>query len=590
MSISENKTQKMITWLSDAVMTEMAKPYTEIDTEFVDSCEQLLDTLLGERRLSDNEINDMLKNITRNNKNNRSVSVKRRTKSVFIALIAAIILLFSCVTIYAFTPIGDYIKKTVLFAESTTTFSMKVPLEVTEYGNVTYGFEEEINIDDRFNFIMETDKIVQRLGIEKQLNINVYTEETYNNSYIENGVLNTFYQTLPSLDHIINIIFATYGDFCNYGMVYGYANYIYDNIYGLEQSYPEPLISADNKYLALNYLCFHTDFASAEEIKINQEIANAFVLNYISKHGEESFVEILKNSGSIEKRDTANAALSEYYAEKGVNVKLTRNLYKDGGQANQYIVLSEYATFEIPENWVDGMNFLVADNFGEDYDYPNLYDGFLNNDYTRTERFFDVNLEQMRQYEELFSLEPYRRNVLFTFQSSTCGQDNSMAHKGNVLIIKSLNSVISLYLFDVVRYAGEYQEWKAEGFRHYYAYRYDEYGNAVLEHDWLFGTDQGKLFVQKTERPIDFKNDIYMIYNIRVYQRYIERGAIKPQDSVSHTISFIDYLVNSYDEQKVIEYFTVTNDLKTFTDKKFPELIEGWIDYLEETCSVYFEE
>ena len=590
MSISENKAQRMITWLSDAIMTEMAKPYTEIDTEFVDSCEQLLDTLLGERRLSDNEINDMLKNITRNNKNNRAISVKRKTKSVFIALIAAIIFLFSCVTICAFTPIGESIVKKVLFTESQVKFSMKTNLEVTTVGDTEYGFEESISIDDRYDYIVRTEKILDRLDPDNSISINIYAKETYDEHVAIGSAVHSYLEDLTDLENAMDIIFATYGEYCNYGLVYGYANYILNDLSETKTVFSDPIISAENKYLALNYLCFHPDFASDEDISINQNIANAFVSDYISENGEKAFIEILKASGNVEKVDISNKALSDYYLKHGVSVFLTRNLYKDGGQADHYCVMSEYATFEIPENWVDGLTLWVPYHYGEDYDYPNLYDGFLNNDYAKTERFFNVNLEQMRQYEKLFSLEKYRRNVLITFQSARSAVDSSHAHKGNVIYIKNLSSVISLYLFDILRYAGGYQEWKADGFRNYYAFRYDEYGNAMIEHDWLCCTDLGKLFVQKTERPIDFKNDIYMIYNIRVYQRYIERGEIKPQDSVTHTVSFIDYLVNNYDEQKVIEYFTVTNDLKTFTDKKFPELVEDWIDYLEETCAVYFEE
>ncbi len=70
----------------------------------------------------------------------------------------------------------------------------------------------------------------------------------------------------------------------------------------------------------------------------------------------------------------------------------------------------------------------------------------------------------------------------------------------------------------------------------------------------------------------------------------MNRGELKPQDPGVVAMSYINYLIKNYDEQKVIEYFTVTDNLKTFTDKKYPELIEGWIDYLEEKCAVYFEE
>ena len=111
MNKPQKESQRLTSWLADAIMTEMAKPEEEIDVEFVESCENLLNTIMGEKKLTDEEIEVRVNKIMESRANPRVVPKKRKT--AFIAIIAAVVFLISGITVCATTPISQYILKTL---------------------------------------------------------------------------------------------------------------------------------------------------------------------------------------------------------------------------------------------------------------------------------------------------------------------------------------------------------------------------------------------------------------------------------------------------------------------------------------------
>ena len=79
----QNKTQRLIDWLSDTIINELEKPEDKIDLEFVESCENLLDVLMGEQRLSEKEIKTLLNDIHEKNEKTLNAPVRRKTKTFF---------------------------------------------------------------------------------------------------------------------------------------------------------------------------------------------------------------------------------------------------------------------------------------------------------------------------------------------------------------------------------------------------------------------------------------------------------------------------------------------------------------------------
>ncbi len=107
--------EQLMKWLSDAIMIEMKKPVDEINVEFVDSCEDLLNTLMGETQLTDKEIQEHVNKIIKKNGSNiHKPKFFRRSKNLIAASISVFIIFLGGITLYAFNPtIKDIILKTL---------------------------------------------------------------------------------------------------------------------------------------------------------------------------------------------------------------------------------------------------------------------------------------------------------------------------------------------------------------------------------------------------------------------------------------------------------------------------------------------
>lgn len=124
-------------WIADALMDEIEKPDKEIDWEYVELCEKLLSSFTEQKKHSKWEVRKRLKHLFRSAKKESSVPIVNKSKPVlhkikpaFVALIAAIVLMFSCVTICATTPVREYILKALTLNNNQS---------VTENG-VTYTY------------------------------------------------------------------------------------------------------------------------------------------------------------------------------------------------------------------------------------------------------------------------------------------------------------------------------------------------------------------------------------------------------------------------------------------------------------------
>jgi len=211
MNKPQKESQRLASWLADAVMTEMAKPEEEIDVEFVESCENLLNTIMGEKKLTDEEIEVRVNKIMEKRSKPRSVPKKRKT--AFIAIIAAVVFLISGITVCATTPISQYILKTldlglnesVLGEGITYTYngkstSYKSVEEFLDAGNLEICYPEYLPYNARINEIRvnkNTDRIViytndSRINFAVEFNKTLDSIQTLNAEIIEYGN-NIFY-------------------------------------------------------------------------------------------------------------------------------------------------------------------------------------------------------------------------------------------------------------------------------------------------------------------------------------------------------------------------------------------------------------
>ncbi len=104
--LAKYKNKEQLTqWLSEAIMIEMKKPIDEINVEFVDSCEALLNTLMGEPQLTDSEIQKRIDKIMKKKgANTHKLNFFRRSKGLIAASIVAVLFIGSSIAVCANNP------------------------------------------------------------------------------------------------------------------------------------------------------------------------------------------------------------------------------------------------------------------------------------------------------------------------------------------------------------------------------------------------------------------------------------------------------------------------------------------------------
>ncbi len=457
-------------------------------------------------------------------------------------------------------------------------YGMSKEMEIAQYDGVTYAFEPSIPMEERQQCIQKTKAILDRIGTGQSIRINIYTKASYGYTFVNQAVVYTHVQDWQSVDYTCAVLYGLFGEYCNYGMIRGYANYLLTENNGT----PLDVLSGSWGYdgnmdaLDLTLLCFRSAFVEEENIVSIQRIANTFVNQYIKEKGVYAFQILLRNSGNVENVDLFVQELAQFYASNGVDHTPTNILYRLGGKGYNYIVKCPYAVMYIEEDWFDANKDLC----------PYTYDNFLHENYTDVRQFFTINVKQMEQYQELFALESYNHDldIFFTNHSGVkYSHYNGIAH---AICLYNTASLMHEYIHALTFGSYMLEAWAVEGFARYYSYRYDYYGVAMSTVDYNSAPETTKYqyihdYKCKIDRDIDMARDFAELQHITAYVN----GFDDPNDGDGYTAgaSFIDYLIFRFGEEKVIEIICKTHDFGEYT---YEELVADWNAFLQEN---YFD-
>jgi len=457
-------------------------------------------------------------------------------------------------------------------------FGLNKDLQITQWNGVTYAFEPSISLDDRQECITATDAILKEIGCNQSIQLHIYAKETYDCSFIEGNSVFTHLQDWYSPEYISVLLYGLFGEYCSYGMIYGYANYLARELYGLPLDICKDGWEYDGSLdaLDLNILCFRSEFTSDKDIESVRKIANTFVSGYIQTHGTAQFHKLLENSGDIQTIHLFTGALADFYAANNLHYTPTQLLYRLGGKGYDYIVKCEYATMYIEKDWYDANKDLC----------PYTYDGFLHQNYADTRQFFTINIAQMEQYQRLFALDPYDHNlkIFFTNHSS----NTSYYHYGlHAVALWNTASFMHEYIHALTWKGIIRENWAGEGLARYYGHRYDYYGNAFSSADYNSLPNESKWrwvheFKANLGRDIDTSIDFEELQHLHTYAFNYD----DPNDAKGYAsgASFIGYLISRFGEEKVIEILCVTHDFGEYT---YEALVADWQTYIRETYSGY---
>lgn len=471
-----------------------------------------------------------------------------------------------------------FTKTSVLLSEAHDSvgapYGLNKSMEICEYGGFTYAFEPQIPYEERAECIQVTKAISDRVGVGGALRVNIYSPDTYDCTFVENGSIFTCVQDWNAPEYTVSLLYGLLGEYSHYGALYGYANYLNSELDGsgtpVYSEMPKP--EDGHNFLDLNLLCFRPEFVSVEEIECAQQLANAFVQEYIASHGEEEFLRLMEKSGGVEGAAEFRKVLSDFYASKGIDYTPTDMIYRSGGKGYDYIVKCAYAVMYVEKDWVDKNKDMC----------PYTYDNFLHENYDDVKQYFTINVGEFEQFRELFGLYPYDDDLNIYFTNHPNIDSRYLANTHSILI-QNTASLGHEYIHSLTNEHNIMEYWAMEGFARYFSYYYNYYGNAMGTVD--FNAIDWK-YIQEYKadlgRDIDMNTDYAQVYHLMAYCNSYD----DPNDAYGYVAgaSFIDYLISRLGEKEAIEIICVTHD---FGEYSYEELVADWQAYLTDNYAQY---
>lgn len=458
-------------------------------------------------------------------------------------------------------------------------YALNKELEITEHNGTVYGFEPKVSMEDRERCIRETESILRKISTDRKIQINIYALGTYDSTFIGEGTVYTYYQDWNTPEYVSALLCGLFGEYCHYGTVYGYANYLCAELYDVpfEVCGDDWTYGGDRNALDLNLLCFRPEFVSGEDIQSITRLSNTFVSEYVEANGVSGLHELLKMSADPNTVSGFNSVLSDFYAGRNIDHSPTELLYRLGGRGYDYIVKCGYAVMYIEKDWFDANMDLC----------PYTYEGFLHRSYADTRQFFTINVAQMEQYRALFALESYD-DSLDIFFSNQRGNTSYYEAPLHAICLQNTGSFMHEYIHALTWGHLELEQWTHEGLAEYFCHKYDYYGNAMSSVGYnSLPEDRSRFryvheYKEKLGRDIDMAVDFAKLMHIATYANNYD----DPNDGDGYEpgASFIGYLISRFGEEKVIEIICKTHDFGEYT---YEELVSDWQSFIQENYSGY---
>ena len=489
----------------------------------------------------------------------------------FLLLTLAICLFTSCGKKYTYTD------EPIMVYEVNDTSTLKKDMDTVLSDGITFSFEKSIDKVERKRCIEKTSKILKKEALPDSLKICVFQTESYDGNYATDHTVYVNVQDWEGESYIATVLSAVYGEYCNYGLLWGYANYLANKNFKQELVTLPKDYSFDEEweYYDLCYPAFLSGFSDEEDREIIIEMAGSFVSECISDKGVDGFREILVSSGNREDNSLFTDSLEEYYKTKGVDITISKLMFKSGGRTYEYVACNKYAQFFLSKGW--------EDMFAEDSDL--FYDGFLFKYYKEMMKFFMVNTEQMAKYCELFEVSGKDVSIIFTNNQGGTWYNISK----NTIYLRDLQSLMATYIISLINNEEAlYKGWQVSGAASFFSYRYDYYGN-VSGNEYYRSTSRYEAIEElkgKLNRELDCEKDYHEILAVMTYCE----SAFDPNESRMSGACFVGYLVQEYGEKNVIDMLFCTNDFEGLTGKSYQEVLDDWVDYLNLNYSEYTKE
>lgn len=445
----------------------------------------------------------------------------------------------------------------------------KPTLSATDYAD--YLFDTSLSEDVKNRCIYYTEQVLSFISPEK-IKVCVFAEDTYDSTYLSDGILYTHQQNFESVEYIADILLAIFGSYCNYGLAYGFSNHIAKEL-SREYSKADAFDVAKAEYCYdLNLLCFSSQYVSASDVALNKILAVSFVNEYIKNNGIRAFEKLFAASGDTRELEHFNKELSDWYEQNGVTYTPTDILYRHGGELYEFIANNKYAIFCVRKEWVE----LTTER------YDVISPTFLHENYAEVKEYFESNTESMTKLRSLFNLDNYFDPVYIYYKNTPYG--TWFGSTSRTITLDAMCNLLHEYIHSITDpYLRENSLWVSEGLSQYFSYYYEyplalEYFNYDKNNcNRQANTEIIFIYKERLGRDIDLYKDVNALNDVITY--YFDFSS--PNQSYYAAASFLHYIVTTYGEQTAINYYLSHNGTFAELNKSFSELAAEWKEYIE---------
>lgn len=488
--------------------------------------------------------------------------------------------------------------------------TMYTEYEYTKYNKVTYYFNrKEYSDSKRKEVISQIEKVADILPEDFSI---YFGSELYKQGVYGKAFYDTSFEY--NLENIVVLLQAIYGECSNYGLVYGYANYLLDEM-SLETNdlyIDEEMIQFCNslesqelsRILDLNMPLFEIVYAEEETINMSKTIACSMVEYIIAEWGVEKIDELLKQSYLL---DTKYDEAFCYYANKWLESEIGTSYRKvPNAQAIRfekncvaekedypYIVhtvsVKAYVHKDMQVLWYE------SDTTGwEAFDYGKIiqYFTFLENDIAIAKEYLSpwLDLETSKMEMKIFMPREETNTYISQYDS-----------RNDTAMIVLLSSGYHEYIHHLVsKYNPE--RWMSEGIAVYMdIYQMEKKSSDISQTaQWVYHADEYEKIPVGVENKDEFLLAIEAYRNlsnakdVNKYdlEAYYERAAymecigyegwgnagenVDIRMTYEKAGSLFNYLIQNYGEEAVFKIYEEYSALEKEINMTYAELLKSW--------------
>ncbi|MDZ4195619.1 MAG: hypothetical protein U1C51_00055, partial [Candidatus Izemoplasmatales bacterium] len=375
-----------------------------------------------------------------------------------------------------------------------------------------------------------------------------------------------------------NIFFAMYGNFANYGLVYGLSRY-YASKLGIQMetlptlSIRDDINEMNQHLLELWYVGFIEPYSTQGESLLSKQISVQFVNYLIDNHGFEYIQSLLSKANDLVEFDLAFTDIrNQWFTHSGSSIQM---------EPRQVPLAFGYELHWYKAIWKSprAIWFLHRDyeDFAAQYtDHADYFTSTLDNLIT-----IITTLEhQMADMDKIFKNTNLNPTLQYLDLIIYLGDQS---HFSRNVFVNMLYAFIHEYVHYLTRYWIEPYKWLIEGIPLYYTRTYGYEGEVMRKANTSEIDPTIAAFEEYLGREFVFDNDWLDWIDHKIYtsDNYDKTKGTHPIQG----ISFVRYFIKVYGEDTFFIFATNISKSYELTGRTYEELVEDWIQDVKDRFS-----